>query len=88
MIQRRSGAGFLLESAGDIYDFPHLSRENLDGDLSAKPSVSGSIHFSHPTSTEWRVDLVGAQTGASQQIHIELRIFSPPKRLLRQFPLR
>src|SRR5262245_16018318 len=58
MVQSRSSSRFLHETTPAIRVRGFLRRQHLDRDITAKPRVLGLVHFTHPTGTDKRHDLV------------------------------
>lgn len=61
VIQRRRGAGFLLEARKALGIGGKLCREHLDGDFSAQAGVLGKVNFTHTAGAELLENLVGSQ---------------------------
>ncbi|MGH9147972.1 MAG: hypothetical protein ACRD1Q_14770, partial [Vicinamibacterales bacterium] len=54
MVQRRNGAGLLLEPAHAILVGHQPARQNLEGDLPPKPQILGEVDLAHPAGAERR----------------------------------
>ena len=46
-----------------------MSWQDLDGDITSKAGVPGTIHFSHPARSEGREDFIGAEAASSNKSH-------------------
>jgi len=64
MIQRRDRLGILLEARGVA------SLQPLDRHGAIQPRVVGLPHLAHPTSAQWREDLIGAEYVAGGERHV------------------
>src|SRR5262245_4158463 len=60
MIESRSGARLLLETAQSFAILRELFRQQLERDFSAAPHVFGEIYFPHPAGADQRENLIMA----------------------------
>ena len=58
VVQRRRGAGFLLEAMETLAVSGERGGQDLDRDLAAEARIAGAIHFAHPAHADPRRQLV------------------------------
>ena len=71
MIQRRRGAGFLLEAAKAVGIRRIRGGQDLDRDLASETRVVGEINLAHSATAQQVQDFVGAEQRAGGQGHRE-----------------
>ena len=69
VIQRRSGARFLLEALKPAGIGRGVRGKNLDRDVAPEPRVAGAIDLAHPAGAEQRKDFVGTEMDTGCQRH-------------------
>src|SRR5262249_42316282 len=70
VVERRGGAGFLLEAAQAIRIPGELGGQQLDGDLATESRVFGQIDLAHPACAELRYNLIVVEAWAWGNDHI------------------
>src|SRR5204863_9473386 len=70
MIQRASGACFLLEPAEPIGISTQRRRQHLDRHVSSEPRITSAVDFAHPAGADQRENLVPAQPCAGSDAHV------------------
>ena len=63
IVQRRDGAGFLLEALARFGIGRQRAGQDLDGHRAIQPGVTGAVNLAHAARADRRDDLVGAQPG-------------------------
>src|SRR5277367_424639 len=76
MIQCRRRARFLHKALQPIRIRRVRPRQNLDGDDAIQPRVPRPIHFSHPSSSDEGLDVVGTKLCAGSKRHLKPWIIS------------
>ena len=64
MIESCYRLGLLLEAPQAFRIARETRRKNFDGYVTVESRVMSTIHLTHATSTEWRLDLIGPEFGA------------------------
>ena len=73
VVQAGDRLGFPLEPLAEIGIVGDMRQEHLDGDRAIQAGVGGFVDFTHASSTELGLDLVGAERGAGCEGHINQR---------------
>ena len=69
MIQGREDPRLPLEPGQTVCIVGEFRRQNLEGDVPAKPAVSGAIHLPHPARPDGANDLVHAEACTDAKGH-------------------
>jgi hypothetical protein len=63
MIQRGNRSSLALEALCEFRLLGKMSRENFHRDAAVQTRISRSVDFTHPASTEWRLNFIRAEFG-------------------------
>ncbi len=69
IVQRGCDVCFALKALLRAGFCSEMRGQNLDGDISIKTRVTGTVHFTHAASANGRFDPIWAQPGARGQVH-------------------
>ena len=64
-----NGAGFVFETAAQVWLLREALRQDFDGDRAAEARIGGAIDFSHATGAQGGVDLEGTELCAGGDGH-------------------
>ena len=70
MVQRRYGAGFVVETLPGLGIAGQMTREDFDRDGAVQASVLGAIHLAHAAGADGRKDFVRAEFCAHGKRHM------------------
>ena len=69
MVQRRGGAGFLLESTEAIDVGRERRGQDFDRDVTSEPRIARTVDLAHAAGAEGGDDFVGAEPAAGSEGH-------------------